>query len=719
MGRLSSEGAREAQGLADQQAALRRVATLVARGIAPEETFRVVAAEVGQVLDVEATFLSCYDAGGVATIVGAWARAGDLERRFLGAHIELGGRNVHTLIFETNRPARIDDCAETFGPAARVAPWLAIRSRAGVPINVEGRLWGMMSVAWAQDGPLPADTEERLVEFTELVAAAIANAQARTELRAFADEQAALRRVAVLVARGGSPEDVFTSVAEEVGRLVGADHAAMCRYEQDHTVTVFGAWARPGATPPLPVGSRWALGGHNVSTQVFETGRATRIDDYSHGTGPAARLSLQGGVRSGVGAPVRAEGRLWGVIILTYAEVKPLPAAAEARLAGFTELVTTALANAQARAELRRYTEEEAALRRVATLVARGTPAEQLFSAVTAEVGRLFSADFSFVVRYDLGGDTVASAVGAWTSTGTPPPFPIGKPVNFEGHNVTALVFHTRRPARVEGFGEDAGDLLQPVRDAGVRSVVGAPVSVEGRLWGAILVGSTREDRLPPDTESRLAGFTELVATALANAEIQGQLMASRARIVAAADATRRRIERDLHDGAQQRLVGLALELRSAQALVPPEAPELRARLDRLLYGLSSAVEEMREFARGIHPSTLADGGLRSAIKTLARRSPIPVEVDVLVKDRLPEPLEVCAYYVISEALANAAKHSSASAIGVEVTATEGSVVVRVTDDGAGGADFEKGSGLVGLRDRVEALGGGLPSKVSVARVRL
>jgi signal transduction histidine kinase len=214
--------------------------------------------------------------------------------------------------------------------------------------------------------------------------------------------------------------------------------------------------------------------------------------------------------------------------------------------------------------------------------------------------------------------------------------------------------------------------------------------------------------RLLPGTEQRLAEFTELVATAIGNAEGRAELTASRARIVAAADQTRRRIERDLHDGAQQRLVSLALYLRAAQAAVPPELGELAAELERAVAAATGALEELREIARGIHPTILTEGGLRLALKTLARRSPIPVELEVGVDGRLPDHVEASAYYVVAEALTNVTKHAHASTVMVtaEADAARGVLRVSVRDDGTGGADFTRGTGLVGLKDRVEALGG-------------
>jgi signal transduction histidine kinase len=384
---------------------------------------------------------------------------------------------------------------------------------------------------------------------------------------------------------------------------------------------------------------------------------------------------------------------------------EPLPPDTEDRLAGFTELVATAIANAQARVELRGFAEEQAAKRRVATLVARAAPQEQVFAAVTAEVGPALHADLSVLARYDR--DGAARALAAWSSAGDSPHVPDGTWVSFWGESMATLVFESGGAARVEDYGVASGVGADAARRYGLRSAVGVPIRVEGRLWGVVAVASASAEPLPVDTEARLAGFTELVATALANAEAQAALSESRARIVAAADTTRRRIERDLHDGAQQRLVSLALQLRSrVQGLPLPEAGELVAQMDAVAEGLTGVLDELREIARGLHPAVLAEGGLRPALKTLARRSAVAVRLDVGVEGRLPELVELAAYYVVAEALTNAAKHAGASVVDVQVVADTAMLRVRVRDDGRGGADLTRGTGLVGLTDRVEALGG-------------
>src|SRR5271157_427249 len=349
---------------------------------------------------------------------------------------------------------------------------------------------------------------------------------------------------------------------------------------------------------------------------------------------------------------------------------------------------------------------EQAALRRVATLVARGTPPEEVFAAVTAEAGRVLGVDFTTMSRYHP--DGAVTVVGAWSGTDIPVIFPAGTRLSAGGPNLHTQVFQTGQPARLDTIAGDLGPALAPALAAGIRTAVGVPISVEGRLWGVMNASSTAEEPLSADTEARLAGFTELVATAIANAEARAALTASRARIVATADATRRHIERDLHDGAQQRLVSLLLQLRAAQATVAPDAGELAGQLDDVATGLGEAVDELREIARGIHPAALAEGGLRPALKVLARRSAVPVRLDVRVDRQLPEQVELAAYYVVSETLTNAARHAAASEVDVEVEADQGVLRIEVRDDGRGGATFAHGSGLVGLRDRVEALGGQL-----------
>jgi signal transduction histidine kinase len=285
---------------------------------------------------------------------------------------------------------------------------------------------------------------------------------------------------------------------------------------------------------------------------------------------------------------------------------------------------------------------------------------------------------------------------------------PVGSRWRLQGKNVSTIVAQTRLPARIDSYADASGSLGAAAYQGGVRSSVGTPIIVEGGLWGLMVVSTTTEHPLPPDTEARLASFTELVATAVANATSRAALAASRGRIVAAADEARRRIERDLHDRAQQRIVSLVLELRAAEAAQSPDVGELTAQLARIEGGLAEVLDELREISRGIHPASLSRGGLERALRALARRSAVPVEVNLRAVRRLPEHVEVAAYYVVSEALTNAAKHAKASVVTVELDAPGASLRLAIRDDGIGGADLGQGSGLVGLTDRIEALGGTL-----------
>ncbi|MFL6095784.1 MAG: GAF domain-containing sensor histidine kinase [Blastococcus sp.] len=690
--------------IAAELEALRRVATLVAGGPRPEEVFSAVAAEVGQLLMVDVAVLVRYDPAHAVTIVATWTRTGAVAPSPVGTRLPLGGRNVTTLIFQTGRPARID-YDHVSGSIGAVAQDWQIRSSLGVPILVEGRIWGGMIVAFTSAAAIAADAESRLAGFTELVATAVANAQARVELGNFAEEQEALRRVAMMVARAAAPEEVFAAVAAEEGRLLGSDLTVMVRYDPDQAATAIGAWSGTDRPIPFPVGTRERLGGQNVITRVHETGRPIRIDEYADAREGPAEVASDWGIRSGIGAPITIDGRLWGAISMGFTPDEPPPPDAETRLAAFTKLLATAIANTNARAALRGFAEEQAALHRVARLVARAAPPDEVFTVVAEEIGRLLDVDYTVMSRYDP--DGFVTVVGGWSKTDPGRPLAIGLRLKPEGQNIHALVFRTARPARIDNYAETSGQFADVARDWAYRASVGVPITVEDRLWGVMIVGS-REAALPPDTEGQLSAFTELVATAIANAEARAALTASRARIVAASDATRRRIERDLHDGAQQRLVSLALRVSGLKAVLPAEAKELAGHLDRAAAELTRVLDELRELARGLHPTSLTNGGLRPALKTLARRCALPVRLDIALEERLPEQVELAAYFAVAEALANAAKYAQGGVVDVEAHPDETELHLCVRDDGVGGADPGRGSGLIALTDRIEALGGRL-----------
>ena len=359
----------------------------------------------------------------------------------------------------------------------------------------------------------------------------------------------------------------------------------------------------------------------------------------------------------------------------------------------------------RAEMELRSLLAEQAALRRVATLVAREGEHAEVVAAVAEEVGKLLSVEAAGVVRYESAGR--GTVVGMWSRGGVPP-VPVGAVVELEGGTAVARVYGTGRPGRSTGFEGAEGSLTQRLHELGYRSSLAAPIHVEGRMWGALAVADVREEPLAEGTEQRLARFAELVAQALANADAREQLAASRARLVEASDSERRRLERNLHDGAQQRLQAVSLTLRVAQARVAGDPNEAHGLLNTAMEELTAGLAELRELARGIHPAVLSEEGLAAALQGVVQRAPLPVEMKSVPDERLPQSVEVAAYYLVSEALVNVAKYAHASAATVAISRSGDRAIVEVADDGIGGADLARGSGLRGLADRIGALRGAL-----------
>ena len=462
------------------------------------------------------------------------------------------------------------------------------------------------------------------------------------------------------------------------------------------------------ARPSSPIG-RWVSG---LVTSVAMLGATTGIVAFVEPPLYAPYLLVVLVVATMWGTAPAMVMAVLSVALYEYLFVAPL---GQFDIAENRELVTavvrllTAVLVGQLAARLRealhasaRMNEEQSALRRVATLVAASAPAPAVFEAVIREVGLLWGADLVHMVRYEPDGTVIA--IAAWSRQ--PRQLAVGTRFDLDGPSIAREVQQTGGPGRIESYEGEAGAIAREARALGIRSSVGCPIHVTGRLWGVIAASTKSSHRFPAGTESQIASFTQLVATAVQNAEARAELTDSRARIIATADQTRRRLERDLHDGAQQRLVSLGLELRAMQAAVPPELSKFGADLEHAIAGLSDALEELREMARGIHPAILAHGGLTPALKALARRSSIPVDLVLRIDRRLPEQVEVSAYYVVAEALTNATKHAHASAVTITVEATDNVLRVCVQDDGRGGARFARGAGLVGLKDRVEALSG-------------
>lgn len=353
--------------------------------------------------------------------------------------------------------------------------------------------------------------------------------------------------------------------------------------------------------------------------------------------------------------------------------------------------------------KLRRVAEEQEALRRSATLVARADSPHEVFEAVAAELGRILDADFIVVNRFEP--DRMETVVGSWKSGRdheTAPP--VGSCWSLEGRSLEAMVERTARPARMTGYHRATSGIGVWARTRGIHSGTGCPVVVEGRLWGVMIAFSAAGGPQPTGIEARMIEYTELVGTAIANAESRAKLTAARARLVAASDETRRRIERDLHDGAQQRLVSLGLELQAIEAVVPETDTALRERLLRTASGLSGVLSELQEISRGLHPAILSKGGLQPAIRALARRTVAPVELDVNLDRRFDPGLEVAVYHIVAEAVTRAAEHAGASLVRVHLCLRGDTIQLAVEDDGTGGTGDRAGS--IDLKDRVEALGG-------------
>jgi signal transduction histidine kinase len=532
-----------------------------------------------------------------------------------------------------------------------------------------------------------------------------------TERRMANAELGALRRVATFAAEGVAPSELFAIVAEAVARVVNVPLVVVARYELDGTVTQCASFPTDHSFPTgqslFPVGKRWSLAGRNVVELVRTSSEAARIDDYAKLDGELAEAARRIGLHSTVGIPIVVAGHLWGAIVVSTTEPNPLPEDTAARLASFTELLATAIANAESRETLGRLADEQTALRRVATLVARGTPPSEVFAAVANEMARCLDAANVTVSKF--ADDTVTIvAVAALTPGIKHAPLVGIRRTLAAGDNIATRVFQTGRPARLEGleFQNAPGSVAAWLRKTGLRCSVAVPVIVDGGVWGMAALGSLQPEPMPPDTEARMSDFADLVGTAITNAATRAELIASRARIVAAADEGRRRLERDLHDGAQQRLVALGLQTRLAEATVPPKMQALKQQLCDIVSALTSVSADLQEISRGIHPAILSKGGLGPALKTLARRSSIPVTLDLTIDQPLPDSVEVGAYYVVSEALTNAAKHSRATEVAISGQTNDDMLSLSIRDDGIGGADTGNGSGLVGLADRVEALGG-------------
>jgi PAS domain S-box-containing protein len=705
----NTEARQELRQVATEQQALRKAAILIASGASPSEVFAAITTSASELFEVPFASLLRYGPDDKATMIAGCAACSG----FVGQTWTVPGNDpgiVRTVI-GSRRPARIEDHSGVHGPLGEAARSLGIGSVVGVPVVVDGSVWGVLAVGAAQDGPpLPADAGERLVAFTELVTTALINAETRDSLRRLVDEQAALRRVATLVAAGIEPDELFSAVSEEVARLFAVDGAGVGRYEPDGSGVV--AVGVSESLRSIPVGSRQDLDESIIAGEVYRTGRPTRRDvrrdgvDDGEALGEMAQRVLELGFFSTVAAPIVVEGEIWGLVTASSTHAT-LPPDTEKRVESFSELVATAIANVQSRTELaasevraRALADEQAALRRVATLVARGASPDELFSAVAHEVAGIIDIPVVGVSRYEADGTFTIVGIAGETN------FTVGSRWPVEEEGIAGMILATGRPSRVDDYSRMVGRLGEAVRGDLMIASVGVPIVVEGSIWGFMIAAAKPGRPIPTDTEERLARFTELVATAVSNATTRAELLASRARIVAAGDEARRRIERNLHDGAQQRLIAIGLDVQTVRDRIGADPQDAQAGLERIRHDLEVVLEDVRELSHGLHPVLLSRAGLGPSLRELARKSPIPVTLNVSLSERPSESTETAVYYVISEAVANAAKHARASQISVVLTTSGSEIRAIIEDDGSGGAEASAGSGLVGLIDRIEALGG-------------
>ena len=692
----NSDAREEVQRLADEHAALRRVATLVARQAPQAEVFHAIAEEIGQLLGTEQIRMLRYEGDRSAVVVGS---SGNDDVVPLGSRQHLDGDTAASRVLQTGRTARIADYGTASGPLAESARSIGIHSAVGAPILVQGRLWGAIVTGTSREEPPPPETESRLGQFTELMATAIGNTEARAEVERLADEQAALRRVATLVAKESSPAEVFAKVAEELSNVLGDVDCSLFCDEGDGTASAV-ALSGAGASAGVRVGTRLPVDGDGVIACVLREGRPCRIGDYSAATGAIAQRGRELGVRSAVGCPIVVGGRIWGAMGAARYDAEALPPETETRIAQFADLVATAIANAEARTEVERLVEEQAALRRVATLVAEGASPSAVFDAVAGEMEALLGADVVTLNRYEPGAEIVVLAHRGPAAARTL----VGRRVSHEGPSVSASVRRTGRPARVVHSAEAPGAVAEQGREIGLHVSVGAPIVVEGRVWGLITAAWKGEESPLAGTEERMVRFAELLETAIANADGRDQLTASRARLLTEGDEARRRVVRDLHDGAQQRLVHAIVTLKLAQRAFREDDGKAESLIGEALDQAEQGNAELRELAHGILPSVLTHGGLRPGVEAVVTRVDLPVKVDVPA-ERFAAEIEASAYFIVAEALTNVVKHSHAGRAEVGASVKDRMLHVEVRDDGIGGAD-PGGHGLVGIGDRVTALGG-------------
>ncbi len=588
---------------ADEQAALRRLAELAAHDAPAEDALHAVAVEASDLAGVEFGMVLQYEGSDGANRIVALDGAPD--NFAVGLRAPGIGDSAVQRLWGTGRVARVEDLGQMTGLWPRLAHTRGFRSSAGVPIVIHGVLWGALIVCGRQ-GPVPRTVEEHLVNFAKLAATAISAANARHELRLVADEQAALRRVAELAAHEAAADDVLTAATAEACALAGVDFATLLSYRPDGSTVIV---ATAGAPEGIVVGMRSPGTGDGAVQRVWHTQRPARVDHLADMTGVWPLLAHSHGYNASAAVPVTMHGRLWGALVVVgRGETFPQPI--EQHLANFADLATTAVAAADAHQGLRQLASEQAAVRRVAELVARSAELDHIFDAVTIETSRLMADSPSTLLRYNQNADATVVA-----STNNVAQRELGMPAR-PGQHDTPDVLRQTEP-------EDAALGL-------TGGIVTIPVTVEGLSWGALVV-VTLDTAQSAEAKDRLTPFAELTAVAIVNADNKSKLTASRARVIETADETRRRIQRDVHDGAQQRLVHTIIVLKMARdaAYAGGSTTEL---LNEALSNAERASKELRNIVHGILPASLTRGGLRSGLESLLPDLALPVDLTVVAQ---------------------------------------------------------------------------------------
>jgi signal transduction histidine kinase len=678
----SSQALAEKRHTVDGQRAFSRVAELASRDAASDELFGAITVEASRVLQGSpVTLVRLRQDGSEATVLAA-----------SGGHVEVAvtfsvpDDSIVGSAARICRPVRIDDYP--IGSTEGAAGPVDIRAAVAVPVAIGNEPWGVMA-GFSDDGILPPDAERWLSLFAEIGSAAISGWQAHGELRAMSEEQTALLRVAGLVARRASETELFEAVAEEASQLLDDVATVLARLDGDRTLRVV---ASHGESVPVGVSLEMAEQGHATGAEILRAMRPDRVDNSAHSSARANNRASGPGSR--VTVPVIVGGRLWGTL-WAVDESLPLPPWTEQRLEKFAEFVAAAIAANDARSSVEQLAEEQASLLRVAEAVARGMPLLDVFALIAREASNVLGQVATSLMQYDAQG--VATSVSACRS-----PAPVGLQVPSDAHGI-GDVFRTGRTIRVESFEET--NLADVARTLGVLSGVAVPIAVEGRIWGT-LTASSSGPSLAAEVEERLEKFASLAAVAIANAQNKEQLIASRARVQAAADEARRRVQRDVHDGAQQQLIQTVLALKMALAAAKRGGSAADLISEALGYA-ARATSELRDLVHGILPVSLSRGGLRAGLESLISDLAMPVQLD-FDAPRCPSETEVTAYFVIAESLTNVVKHARANRIEVGVRIEGDRLIVTVVDDGIGGADPDRGSGMIGLSDRLQALGGEL-----------